>query len=304
MKTRLLALVAMFFVMHGLVQGQPRVAEIPSLQTDISIVRYWQNEYSVAYAWDARGTNCFMLIDRNSTSVKRIDVPSGVRVNDFRIMHDSVYLGGQIVVGGVNRGLLASFSLHDVMSGAGNFNYAVMLPSPLSDFWDTPRLNDQVADVKRIALYEFEGRVNVAYIADNYIGRDSVRIGHGWAAYDATSGSWRSNLMYNKHGREVYTDIMTTDDYVVALGREIATSKLVMRAYRKFDFMNPDVSDDGIMFLPLSTVKIFADALPEEYKEMKAVDDGMPTNVVALVSLQGTSPFAVVNEKKTVICGN
>lgn len=255
MKRIILIVATLFFAFQGFVLAQPKVAEIPSLSTDSTLVRYWQGDFSVAYAYERGCTNCFMLIDRNSLFVKKIDLPAGTKVNDFRIMRDSVYLGGHIVLGGNKLGLLASFSLHDAMSGAGNFKYAVMTGSAMSDIYVYPRPYDTVVDVKRIALYEFDGRVNIAYIADNYIQRNpnetrvSIRVGLGWAAYDASSGSWHSNLMYNKYRREVYTDIITTDNHVVAVGRETATAKLVLRAYKKPDYTIPSHDPAGYEYL-------------------------------------------------------
>lgn len=248
MKNKLLILCAVILASHCLAQS--RVAEISNLRTSNSIVRYWHDNYSVAYIYGPRQANCFLLIDRTTSLVKRIDLPLGTKVNDFRIMHDSVYLGGHVVMGSSGmQGMIACFSLWDAMSGAGNFNYVVMLSSPLSDFWDTPGLYCQVTDVKRIALFEEENRVNVAYIADNYVVGDPIRVGYGWAAYDVLSGSWSSHLMYNKHGREVYTDIIATDDHVVAVGRNSITSKLVMRAYKQIDFIYPSNDPAGYEYL-------------------------------------------------------
>ena len=249
MKNNLLVLCAMILAVRGIALGQPQVVEIPGLQADYSIVRYWQDDFSVAYSWDAGGTNCFILIEHNSPIVKRIDIPAGVKVNDFRIMHDSVYLGGHVVVSGRNRGLLACFSLADVISGSGNFNYMVTDYSRLTDFVGTPAPQNLVTDVKRIAVYEHYGRVNVAYIADNYVNCDPVRVGYGWAAFDMTTNCWNSHLMYNKHGSEVYTDIITTDNHVVAVGKVVATQKLVMRAYKQTDYTYPTYDPSGLMYL-------------------------------------------------------
>lgn len=95
--------------------GQSTVSEVNNTKSDTTIVRCWQDGISVVYTHNADNNNWFLLVDTTVPHVRRIAVPSDVTVNDFRILHDTVYIGGHHVDGsGTQRGLLAFFDIHEM----------------------------------------------------------------------------------------------------------------------------------------------------------------------------------------------
>jgi hypothetical protein len=89
-----------------------------------------------------------------------------------------------------------------------------------------------------MAVYDSSGYTKIAYIARNYVDipTDS-RIGVGCATY--WGGSWDNIIIYNKHGKEGYTDIIATQNYVVAVARNNVDSLMVLRIYPKSSFLTP-----------------------------------------------------------------
>ena len=90
------------------VRGQSNVSVIPENESDTSIVRYWKNDISIVYTFD-KGSEFmdkyFLLADESAPTVRRIAVPEDVTVNDFRILHDSVFIVGHTMWMGSPLGL-------------------------------------------------------------------------------------------------------------------------------------------------------------------------------------------------------
>ena len=139
--------------------GQSTVSEVDNTKSDTTIVRYWQDGISVVYTHNVDNDNCFLLVDTTVQQVLRIAVPPEVTVNDFRILHDTVYVGGHHVDGtGQQRGLLALFDIQDFYAGAGNYYWMVGLSTPMPDCYVSGdyslTANNQLYDVIRLAVYD------------------------------------------------------------------------------------------------------------------------------------------------------
>ena len=223
--------------------GQSNVCEIPTCMSDTTIVRYWQDNISIVYTCRGEaGNKYFMLVDEMSPTVRRIAVPDHISVNDFRIFHDTVFFGGHYFhMDGVKNGLLACFAIQDFYNGSGTCNWMYMTLSQMPDCYvgdyTNPAFN-HVCDVMRLAVYEdIEMGTKIAYIAKNYIvGETTLRVGIGEAEYFGGT-SWYSRIIYNKYAIEEYTDIITTQNYVVALARTNDSARLAMRIFPKSSFI-------------------------------------------------------------------
>ena len=123
-KLRFNTLLITLFLPFGAVFGQSQISDMPTMVSDTTIVRYWQEDISVVYTCsNATKDKYFILVDKTTPVIHRIAVPQDVTVNDFRIYDQMVYLGGHHVDGsGYQRGLLACFDINDFYVGSGNYH--------------------------------------------------------------------------------------------------------------------------------------------------------------------------------------
>lgn len=222
--------------------GQSYVSEMPNNPSDTSIVRYWDNNISIVYAYHRSDKDKhFLLVDETSPTVLRISVPEEVTVNDFRILNGKVYIGGNHVDNaGVQRGLLAFFDIQDFYNGSGNYNWEVMLQTSMPDCYDGSCQN-QIYDITRLAVYnDVQTRPQIAYLGKNYIVGDAPnRVGVGWATYYL--GLWQNYIIYNKHAIEEYTDITATENYEVAMARTNDSARIAMNQPNNYYGVKPFV---------------------------------------------------------------
>ena len=204
-------------------QPQSVVWEMPSLSYDTTIVRHWQGDEYIVYSSSGAGPGIVSYHNNVSGSTISAELPPDVIINDFRIAHDSVFAGGSFFSSSGKQGLLACFSISELLSG--NVNYqSVLLPraSLINSVCWTMGLEIKITGVTRLALYEYEGSTRIAYIADNQIvntttnNAEYYRVGYGDAAFLSVSSHWDlSGYHFNKDGIESYTDICTTDHKIV-----------------------------------------------------------------------------------------
>ena len=217
--------------------GQSSIYHVPTQTGDTTIVREWQEGYYVTYN---REPHCFSLHIPWSTTLLTIPVPDDDLVRDFRILGDSIFAGGSHVTGGLNIGFLACFSIYDFFNGAGTFKGGYYQPTPMPDDWSTIPFNNLITNIRRLTLFKDEHGIKVAFIADNAILDNSgvvyERVGLGSAQWDGSL--WDTTpLLYNKHGIEEFTDIIATDNFVVAVSRTIDSSLLNIRTFDIHSFL-------------------------------------------------------------------
>ena len=141
----------------GAALGQSVVSEIPEHKADTTIVRHWQESIFIVYYRNSDNDNWFLLVDSTMPGVLRIPVPPEVTVNDFRIMNDTVFLGGHYMSYTTPMGLLACFSINDFYNATGNYYWGVTMATEMPDIYVTPHVHDQITDITRIALYNSGG---------------------------------------------------------------------------------------------------------------------------------------------------
>ncbi len=220
-------------------RGQSVVTEVQYAHQDTSIVRYWKNGISIVYTQTWYDDNYFYLVDSATTQVLMMAVGDAVKVNDFRILHDTVYMGGHYIDGlGTKKGWLGFFAIQDFYTGSGNYYCMAAQATIMPDCYGGCFLN-QIDEITRLAVYDdAQMGVQIAYIGKNHIvGETLQRVGIGWATY--YMGSWSNNIIYNKHAKEEYSDIIATQNYVVALGRDNVNAHLALRIFPKSSFLIP-----------------------------------------------------------------
>lgn len=221
--------------MHFGAWGQSKIYQVAQT-SDTSIVRHWNGKMSVAYSVEPSGDKCFLLVEAGMQTIRKMDVPTYVTVNDFRIFHDTLFLGGHVSISPTaTHGLLACFPMADFASGTGDCHWVENIPTAMPDCYGG-RFSDLIHDISRLAIYDNENHAQIAFIAKNHIvGESIIRVGIGWAQFDGNA--WDEELIYNKEAKEAYTDIVTTDNYVVAVGRTNDSSRFTMRIFPKTDFI-------------------------------------------------------------------
>ena len=189
------------------VRGQSNVSIIPENESDTSIVRYWKNGISIVYACNKEFKNKhFLLVDEGVSTVLSISVPEYVKVNDFRILHDSVFVVGHTTLTGSPMGLFACFDIQDFYNGTGYYRWMVTLQTNMPDCLIDPLLGsgfcqNQITDVIRMAVFDSSGYNKIAYIAKNYVvGDTQPRVGVGCASYWGGDVEQHHNLQQTWEG--------------------------------------------------------------------------------------------------------
>lgn len=182
-----------------------------------SIVRHWRGAEYVTYS-ETPNSGIFAYHHNNTPTALCINLPEDLlRVMDFQIFHDTVYVCGTNTS---NRGFLACFPMGDFFAGTCNWNQYVNYPIGLltADCYSDD-YSDIITKYTRLCLFEYAGTTHIAFLAENQIvtaGSSATmdRIGIGDAIFYGSYWLVRYNI--NKDGVEHFSDITTTDDYVIA----------------------------------------------------------------------------------------
>ena len=242
----------MFFIIMLLAAApgawsQAAVWEYPAVWSDTTIVRHSAGGGYVVYARQGSMPATVAYHDNAGDTVYEASLPSGVTINDFRILDGIVYAGGSLRQSGYQVGLLGCFSIADLKAGNCNFSWMLFSHTPMN----RPPCNnldnhDLVTGVKRLEVFDAGGVPVVAYISDNvimtnpsdYSSVNYHRTGCGDVA--CPSMAWSPNLYhYNKDGAEHYTDIAVTDNHVVVVSREEDSGYFSMEFYIRAAGMIP-----------------------------------------------------------------
>lgn len=242
----LIIIILSLFCMHFGAWGQSKIYQVTQT-SDTSIVRHWDGKMSVVYTVDPSGDNYFLLVEAGVHAIRKMDVPDYITVNDFRIFHDTLFLGGHVSISPTaTHGLLACLPMAEFAGGAGVCHWAQNLPTAMPDCY-AGGCQNQIDDITRLALYSKGNCIQIAFIAKNHIlCENTLRIGIGWAQFDGTT--WKEQIIYNKDAKEAYTDIVATDSFVVAVGRTNDSSRFAMRIFPKTDFITVTPIYSSLMY--------------------------------------------------------
>ena len=295
----------------GAALGQSQTSEVTGHRSDTTIVRYWKEAASVVYTHNSYDENWFLLVDSAVLHVQKMAVPPYVTVNDFRILHDTVFVGGHYVLGGTPMGLLACFAINDFYTGAGTYHWDAASSAPMVG-GPMDGCQSYLCDIARLAVYDSSGCSKIAFIAKNYfLGETSMRVGIGRARFDGTMWDWI--FMFNKYAIEEYTDIVTTQNYVVAVARTNDSARLALRVFPKGGYLYPAGTWPTDNSYPNKYGQGFSDLEVDEDVMATALDgDGFavayhyknsPDEGLALKTFGIAGGAAVLQEGLTVPCG-
>ncbi len=170
---------------------------VSSLYSDHSTIREWRSGLAVGYAKETSGGSCFFLLDSSLSVLKKAILPNNVRVNDFRILHDTVFFCGEDV--SLSHGIVGFADINSLFTMPNSINYCELYnPSVPSTY---------VASPKRMDVYTCAGVTCIAFVGEMLSGSTV-----GSAHFDGAA--WRIYYYSNTTGAMAYHDVAASSDYV------------------------------------------------------------------------------------------
>lgn len=166
---------------------------------------------------------CFSLWENNNHSVYESFIDTtGISINDFTILGDSIYFCGNIETApNTWYGILGRFNINDFLND-GNFNYSfVYIPGVI----DLTRL---------VAYYSGTGNISLMAIGHNTLnGTAPGRVVHLNYNINATNPSCQvfGCPFISNTEKEIMHDICFLDNEIVTLSHIYPTNKYIVRAY-------------------------------------------------------------------------
>ena len=238
-----LAMLAFMFCCQGLM-AQNSLRVDASLVDTASVIRAWRGDTAVVCVTDGRGTSHFILESAHSGNLKVVDGPTDFRVVDFRVFHDSVFFCGIVVPNDLP--VFGFFDIAAFFAGTGVCSYCAVppfvSPDPFVGYYG-------LSEPLHMDVFSYDDTTHIAFVGKSNLHPTPgacPRTTVGDVYYDGFN--WKCKVLYNKDGRDVYTDIAVGKDYIVAVARDdSALTANVKPYYKSRAFVNmPIVS--GIMF--------------------------------------------------------
>ena len=280
MKTKTLIIILMLLSASE-VLAQSRIWEMPTTPADTTIVREWREGKYIVYS--RQGSNQTVSYHDNlSPTIRSAQIPPFVIINDFRIFGDMVYAGGKIPGTPFSHGLLASFSIHDLMGASGTFYVMTFIINNIgfSTCQDFTFPDCHVSGIKRIFPFQSGSATCVAYIADDSIvgsgssGIGCRRVGYGDALFSGLAWSI-DTFHYNKDAFNLFSDLTATDNYIALVSRDCYYNRLEFVVHDKganYANLPPTPGSDIYFFTDHKvTGKVMSTALEEDIFEKIAL---------------------------------
>ena len=237
MKKVLVMLALVSALIDGTAWCQSMVWEMPNMVSDTSIIRYWKDDTYIVYSRAGSNPGEIVLHDNNNGTILSTTLPPNIIINDFRIANDTVFAGGSVLSVGSSTGLIACFAINDLLNGTGVYYACFLNGNNLGLSNCSVDFKDLITGVTRLTLYNDGGHTRIAYVANNIIVDRNTneiyyrRIGYGDAAFLSTWWDIQE-YHYNKDGYDDYSDITTTDNYIVIPAR---TNDSALFKFQVFD---------------------------------------------------------------------
>ncbi len=294
MKTKTLIIILMLLSASE-VLAQSRIWEMPTTPADTTIVREWREGKYIVYS--RQGSNQTVSYHDNlSPTIRSAQIPPFVIINDFCIFGDMVYAGGKIPGTPFSHGLLASFSIHDLMGASGTFYVMTFIINNIgySTCQDYTFPDCHVSGIKRIFPFQSGSATCVAYIADDSIvgsgssGIGCRRVGYGDALFSGLAWSI-DTFHYNKDAFNLFSDLTATDNYIALVSRDCYYNRLEFVVHDKganYANLPPTPGSDIYFFTDHKvTGKVMSTALEEDifavayHYDVPSQDDGLAVKV-------------------------
>ncbi len=218
------------------------IATLPIYQKcDTSIIRDWNNDYSIVYTQQPRNKNHFHLIRANDTTI--ISYLTTYTVKDMNISRDTLYFCG---LSNTGNPVIGFFAISDFLTGGLQENIVPMpYPSAMANSNFTP---------KKIEPFHVSDGIHAIVLLDARFPTDSVKkvLCDCYRFYSSTTWAFYYGFYSTfDGGNNIFycDDIAVTDNYVFLVGHKRCSAGIYMRFFNK-----PTNASFSIFNLPGPTI--------------------------------------------------
>jgi hypothetical protein len=214
---RLFFLFVCFSATYGLAEAQNSFRHSTTYTGEKTIVRQLDNNIAIAYTQE-KDDQGYFLYDNYGVDFRCADMLPNCRVYDFEIYNDTVFFCGKYEhnIYGVC-GLFGFFDINEVFFNGGAFNcaYFTFSTNPYYAEYDL-----QPTIPWRMDVFN-KGYTHIAAVGACVQKGASRTPIDGTAVYDVyfDGTGWHCEAYSQKPGQQYYTDIVTTEHYVVAVAK-------------------------------------------------------------------------------------
>lgn len=181
-----------------------------------------QQRITIMYELDANRIGWLYYINPGNTALQKVQLPNGVELKDMECIGDTMYFGGANTA--TKQGLVGFFNVQDLFFNSGQIHFCEILP-----LWGIQGCH--LPMIKKIDCYEYGTGIHIAFIGKMQLTEDTIGT-IGEAIYDNIANTWDVSYFYNKEQRINYTDVTTTQNYVVAVGTD-PEHQYIMQGWRQ-----------------------------------------------------------------------
>lgn len=218
------------------------IATLPIYQKcDTSIIRDWNNDYSIVYTQQPRNKNHFHLIRANDTTI--ISYLTTYTVKDMNISRDTLYFCG---LSNTGNPVIGFFAISDFLTGGLQEN---IVPMPYH-----PDMANSNFTPKKIEPFHVSDGIHAIVLLDARFATDSVKkvLCDCYRFYSTTTWSFYYGFYSTfDGGNNIFycDDIAVTDNYVFLVGHKRYSAGIYMRFFNK-----PTNASFSIFNLPGPTI--------------------------------------------------
>ena len=196
-----------------------------------SVIREWNADNAVAFLHNPSGTSYFCLESRTTPgTVQTATMPADMRIYDFKILDDTLYFCGTKPINGEEYGIVGFFDIDNLFNHGGSCTYGEIYVPVVE-----PRLDCRMSRPWRMDVYRFGGFTHIVAVGENELSTITPGILTSTTILDAYFDGtvWHGSQYMNKYNDEYYTDIATTDQYVVATAQRADGNACYLRAFHQ-----------------------------------------------------------------------
>ena len=223
------------FATLGAAAQNSLVLKTQDLPNHNSLIRTWNNDYSIGYTDDDMGQGYFFVENTTNRYLYYVKLRPDARVSDFCVHNDYVYFCGSYE-GNPYYGIVGCFDINSVMGGTASINYGLFNTTTYPIY--------KVRNFIRMDIFEYGGYVHMALVGYLQDASNNI-VGTTLCDVYFTGGAWIANY-YNGPvgiGSMDYLDIAASSEYVVATSKVSTSNDYMVSVYRvSANYLNSPLS--------------------------------------------------------------
>ena len=251
--------------------ARAQLYELERYTTDLygknSLIACWDGSRRIAYTEDSTGTVGYFVAETpNLTTPNRVQLPAGMLITDMDhyddnlvfcgasgLFHHYGFIGIMNIPNTIETGQPISYFPLDrtVFTSTGDTFYNIN-PSKTVFFTDENNSNGYTYHAMTVCscLMAPEPNASIPAPIPGHVHTTLCE-----AVYNNTNG-WRYWIYYNPYEEIVYTDVTATENYIVAVGRDAETGRMIIKLFERHHYQalaNPvsqhhltEILEDGI----------------------------------------------------------